>query len=192
MKAINRKLLRDLWDMRGQALAIALVIASGVATFIMSLSTLHSLQLTQATFYQDYRFANVFVSLKRAPESLRRRIADLPGVDKVETRVVALVNVEVGGFADPVRGQLTSVPDEGESQLNRLYLRQGRLIDATRDDEVVLSEPFADAHDLESGDQLAAIINGRRKTLRIVGIARWRGHHSVPPMTWKVRLTTSF
>jgi putative ABC transport system permease protein len=171
MKAINRKLLRDLWDMRGQALAIALVIASGVATFIMSLSTLHSLQLTQATFYQDYRFANVFVSLKRAPESLRRRIADLPGVDKVETRVVALVNVEVEGFVDPVRGQLTSIPDGGESQLNRLYLRQGRLIDATRDDEVVLSEPFADAHDLKSGDQLAAIINGRRKTLRIVGIA---------------------
>jgi putative ABC transport system permease protein len=170
MKTLDRKLLRDLWHMRGQAIAIALVIVSGVATFIMSLSTLHSLQLTQATFYQDYRFADVFVSLKRAPEALRARIAEIPGVDKVETRVVTQVNLDIEGFSDPVRGQVLSIPDEGESILNRLYLRQGRLVDSTRDREVVLTEAFAQAHGLKLGDSLHAIINGRRKALTIVGI----------------------
>jgi putative ABC transport system permease protein len=50
MKAIDRKVFRDLWGMRGQALAIALVIASGVTSFIMSVSTLDSLRRTRADF----------------------------------------------------------------------------------------------------------------------------------------------
>ncbi|MBZ0093325.1 MAG: hypothetical protein K8F27_14035, partial [Sulfuricellaceae bacterium] len=74
MKAIDRKLWRDLWLLRGQALAIALVILSGVATFVMSLSTLDSLRQTRADFYTDYRFAQVFSSLKRAPQSLAARL----------------------------------------------------------------------------------------------------------------------
>lgn len=171
MRAIHRKLWRDLWGIRGQALAIALVIMSGVATFVMSLSTLNSLQLTQATFYRDYRFADVFVSLKRAPETLRSRLQEIPGVDRVETRVVAAVNLDIPGFSDPVAGKLVSIPEQGQPLLNRLYLRQGRLIEAGRDEEVVVSEAFATAHGFTPGATLKAVINGRLETLTIVGIA---------------------
>ncbi len=106
--------------MKGQALAIALVIASGIATFVMSLSTLDSLRLTQSTYYRDYRFAEVFVALKRAPESLKDRIADIHGVEKVDTRVIAAVTIDIDGFPDPVTGRLISIPDEGEPLLNSL------------------------------------------------------------------------
>ena len=171
MKAIDRKLWRDLWGMRGQALAIALVIVSGVAVFVMSLSTLDSLLVTRDTYYQNNRFAEVFVSLKRAPESLAPRIRDIPGVQQVETRVLALAKMEVEGFDDPVTGRLVSIPDHGPSLLNQIYLRKGRLITPGRDDEAVVSEAFANAHGLEPGDKLEAIINGRRKTLTLVGMA---------------------
>jgi putative ABC transport system permease protein len=40
-----------------------------------------------------------------------------------------------------------------------------------RDDEVVVSESFAEGHALKPGDNLGAIINGRRKTFTIVGVA---------------------
>ncbi len=162
---------RDLLGMKGQAVAIALVIVSGVATFIMSVSTLDSLRLTQATYYRDYRFADVFASLKRAPEGLAQRVREIPGVDRVETRVVATANLDIPGFADPVRGQLISIPDEGRGGLNRLYLRKGRTADPERDDEVIVSEPFAEAHGLVPGDAFGAVINGRRKELTVVGIA---------------------
>ena len=89
MRAIDRKLWRELWAMRTQALAIALVIVSGVGIFIMSLSTLDSLYETRERYYRDHRFADVFASLKRAPLSVLRRIGELPGVDKVESRVIA-------------------------------------------------------------------------------------------------------
>jgi putative ABC transport system permease protein len=171
MRAINRKLFRDLWRMKGQALAILLVIASGVATAVMSISTNDSLRLTQAVFYRDYRFADVFVSMKRAPQSLAQQIEAIPGVLQAETRVVAAARLEVENYADPITGMIVSLPGNRPPLLNRLFLRSGRLPDPDRENETVISETFALAHTLHAGDTLAAVINGRRRTLVISGIA---------------------
>lgn len=171
MKALDRKLLRDLWHLRGQVLAIAAVIMGGVATMVMSLSTYDSLVTTRDRFYSEYRFAEVFASLKRAPEPVAERIAALPGVERMETRVRAGVKLEVQGFSDPVTGLLLSLPDVGEAQLNRLHLKRGRTVQPWSTDEVVLSDTFADAHHFQPGDTLAAIINGKYKQLTVVGVA---------------------
>lgn len=171
MRALNLKLLRDLWHMRGQALAIAAVIMGGVATLVMSLSTYDSLVTTRDRFYREFRFADVFVNLKRAPEPVAERLRAIPGVAHLETRVVAGVKLEVAGFTDPITGLLLSVPDSGEPQLNNLFLRRGRWVQPYSADEAVLSDTFADAHHLQPGDKFGAIINGKRKLLTIVGVA---------------------
>jgi putative ABC transport system permease protein len=171
MKSLNIKLWRELWDMRMQALAIAMVIVSGVGIFIMSLSTLDSLYETRESYYRDYHFGHVFASLKRAPLSLVKRIEEIPGVDKVETRVVAYVNLDVEAFEDPVSGHILSLPDNSRGLLNQIYLREGRLPESGRDNEIVLSEEFVQAHKLRLGDKISATINGRRKALSIVGTA---------------------
>ncbi|WP_455211966.1 FtsX-like permease family protein, partial [Kaarinaea lacus] len=171
MKAINKKLWRELWGMRMQALAIAMVIVSGVGVFIMSLSTLDSLLESREKFYRENHFAHVFASLKRAPVSLVSRIEAIPGVNKVESRVIAYVNIDVEGFGEPVSGHLLSLPNNSQGVLNRIYLREGRLIEPGRDDEILMSEEFANAHHLRPGDKIHATINGRRKALSIAGIA---------------------
>jgi ABC-type sugar transport system ATPase subunit len=79
LRALDRKLIRDLWAMKGQSLAIASVIAAGVAMFVTYLSNFDSLQRTRAAYYESARFADVFALLKRAPSSLEARIAALPG-----------------------------------------------------------------------------------------------------------------
>lgn len=171
MKSLDRKLFRDLWGMRGQALAIAAVIVSGVATFIMFISTINSLYTTRNKFYQDYRFADVFASLKRAPEAVKERIAEIPGVEAVETRVVADAKLDIPGFHEPVTGRLVSIPDNGKPLLNGLYIRKGRTVDPGKDNEVIVGEAFSDAHRFSPGDTFKAVINGRLKKLVIVGIA---------------------
>ena len=171
MKSLDRKLFRDLWHMRGQVLAIAAVIMGGVATMVMSLSTYDSLVTTRDRFYSEYRFAEVFASLKRAPETLAERLAALPGVERLETRVRAGVKLEVEGFDDPITGLLLSLPDVGEARLNGLHIKRGRMVQPWSTDEVVLSDTFADAHGFQPGGTLAAIINGKRKKLTVVGVA---------------------
>lgn len=171
MTALNRKLWRDLWRTKGQAFAIVLVIVSGISTFVMLKSTMNALRLSQTEFYRNYAFADVFASLKRAPENLKERIAAIPGVNKVETRVVADVKLRIEGFDEPVTARIVSVPDDRDPGLNRLFIRKGRTVDPLSDNEVVVSEAFAEAHRFIPGDRLGAVINGRWKVLTIVGTA---------------------
>ncbi len=58
-----------------------------------------------------------------------------------------------------------------EPLLNAIYIRRGRTVEPCRDDEVVVSEAFADAHNYRPGDRLRATIRGKRRILRIVGVA---------------------
>jgi putative ABC transport system permease protein len=182
MRALDRKLLRDLWHMRGMAVAISLVLIGGISTFVMSRVTHQSLQVTQARYYVDQRFADVFARLVRAPEAVAERLRELPGVNQVETRVVAGVNLEVAGFGDPIIGRIVSLPEFGEPRLNVPFLRRGRLPAPRADDEIALSEDFADAHGLQPGDRLMATIKGNRKRLEIVGIALSPEYmYAIPP-----------
>jgi putative ABC transport system permease protein len=171
ISALDRKLLRDLWQTRGQALAISVVIGAGIALFVLMLSTFDSLQLTQRVYYDRYRFAEVFAAAKRAPLTIREQIAAIPGVAQVETRVVVDVTLDVPGLTEPAVGRLISIPDRRRSMLCDLFFREGRYIEAGRPDEVVANETFAKAHLLGPGDTIGAIINGRRRELRIVGLA---------------------
>jgi putative ABC transport system permease protein len=182
LRALERKLLRDLWRLRGQVLAIALVIASGVAVLVMSLGTIEALRQTAAAFYDRSNFADVFASLKRAPEGLADRIADIPGVQTAETRIVRFALLDVADFREPVIGQLVSVPETKEPVLNRVMLRSGRMVAPGHPDEVVLSEAFADVHQLEPGASLRALINGKLRTLQVVGTALSAEHvYTMPP-----------
>ena len=171
ISALNRKLFRDLRAMFGQAAAIALVVASGVAMYVMYLANFDSLRRTQLEYYERQAFADVFASLERAPNPVADDIARLPGVATVETRVSTLVRLEISGGAESVMGRLVSVPDGRHPRLNDLYLRRGRWVEPNRSDEVVASEGFVDAHGFVPGDTVAAIVNGRLRHLRIVGVA---------------------
>lgn len=167
---LDRKLLRDLWRMRGQALAIALVAMCGIATFVTMRGSYEALLASRATYYERYRFADVFANLKRAPLSLLERIRDIPGVNEADGRVVFDASLDVPGLEEPASGRLVSIGDRLDSGLNRTHLRKGRPPHPDNNNEVLVSEAFAQANSLQPGDSLYAVINGRRERLRIVGI----------------------
>ncbi len=169
MRSLNRKLLRDVWHLRGQVLAIALVMASGIGLLVMGLTALEALQETARAYYERHRFAQVFAHVERAPLQVAARIAALPGVQTVETRIVRNAVVDISGFNEPVTAQLVSIPTSAPQRLNLLALRAGRLPDAAG--EAVLSEPFATAHHLQLGATVRATLNNKWRQLRVVGIA---------------------
>jgi putative ABC transport system permease protein len=169
--ALDRKLVRDLWQLKGPAIAIGMVMACGVATFVMSLCTQGSLSRTLEAYYERYRFAQVFAHLKRAPDSVAARIAEIPGVARVQTRVIEDVMLDVPKLAEPALGHLISVPERPDLDLNDRYLRAGRLLEPGRAGEVLISEGFSEAHGLAPGDAVSAVINGRKRKLRVVGVA---------------------
>jgi putative ABC transport system permease protein len=170
VKALDKKLLRDLWHTRSQVLTIAFVVAGGMGAFIASFSTYDSLQWSRGVYYEASRFGEVFAGLKRAPAPLEARIGGLPGVAEVETTVVFDVTLDLPGVDEPVVGRMIGLPDGGQPRINRLALRHGRFLEPGSRREVLVSEGFATARKLGPGDRLAAILNGNREELQIVGV----------------------
>ncbi|MEQ1886836.1 MAG: FtsX-like permease family protein [Bryobacteraceae bacterium] len=175
MTALHRKLFRDLIHLRGQVMAVTMVLACGIATYVTMRTAYYSLVVTQEDYYAAYRFADVFANAKRAPESLKPLIQAVPGVAAVETRVVMDVTADVPGLEEPASARIVSIPSRNLSNshndplLNLLFLREGRMPE--RADEALISESFATANQLHTGDSLSVVLNGRWERLRIAGVA---------------------
>ncbi len=167
---LDLKLFRDLGRMKGQIVAVSLVMACGLAMMIMTRSIILTLESTRDAYYQRYRLADVFASLKRAPLSLAERIAELPGVAAIEARVVVDATLDLEGVTEPASAHLVSLPEDRPQTLNQVFIRQGRLPLTGERQQAVVSESFALANKLQIGDSIVAIINGHRDSIIICGI----------------------
>ena len=171
MKAINRKLLRDIGHMAGAVFTISLVVAAGIAAFVTLRGTYDSILETRDLYYGQRRFADVFAHLERAPLSLVDRIEALPGVTRVYPHVVGEARLPLEGLREPAQGRIVSLPDDGVPPLNDVVLVAGRMPSNDRDDEALLIEHFAEVRGVLPGTVLKVIVEGRERTIRVVGIA---------------------
>jgi putative ABC transport system permease protein len=168
--ALDLKLVRGMWRMRGQALAIALVLAAATATFVLSVGVHRSLSATRDAYYARNHFADVFANMTRAPRAVVARVAAIPGVQRAEGNVVQYATLDFPGRHEPVRALVNSVDEFGRSRLNVITLRKGILPRPEHAGDVVVDESFAKANGLDLGDAVTAQIYGRRQPLEIVGI----------------------
>ncbi|MGE0103069.1 MAG: ABC transporter permease [Blastocatellales bacterium] len=168
---LNRKLFRDLLHMRGQVIAVALVVACGVSSFVLLRNTYRSLLATQTSYYSEYRFADIFAQAKRAPVAILPRIAEIPGVAFVQPRIVSLATVDFPGVEQPASGLMISIPEVRAPMLNDLHIVRGRYIEPDKRDEILISSALADRNGFKPGDTISAVINGKWTRLHIVGTA---------------------
>lgn len=171
VRSLDKKLMRDIYYLRGQVITIALVVAVGIGSLIGAVSTRESLRQAQANFYVSHHYAQLFSHLKRAPTYITDRIARLPGVKQFETRIVKEVTLDMPDMDEPAVGRFISIPDSGHPKLNRLIIIKGRALHRGKLHELLVSEAFAKAHALKPGDSISAILNGRKQKFTIAGIA---------------------
>ena len=178
MRALTIKMLRDLRRLWPQALAIALVMAAGVATLVLGIGAYDSLSVTRERYYQENRFADIFALVTRAPNALGRDIATLDGVATVDTRVEKLALADLPGMSEPASVLIVSLPDRNAQRLNRIHLHSGRLPQPASDDALV-SLSFAQAHHFTEGDHIRLLINGRsnhrHSTVARIHLRAWAG-----------------
>ncbi len=182
LRALDRKMLRELWRLRGQLLSIGLVVATAVMTLVTMRGTYDALVQGRSAYYRDYRLGDVWSSLERAPESLRARVARSPGVAAVETRVTSYATLDLPWLDAPGQGLFISVPETRRADVDDIHIREGRYVRPGRASEVVVSDNFFVANDLELGDTIRAVLNGVRRDMIIVGSAISPTHsYAVPP-----------
>ncbi|WP_205914595.1 FtsX-like permease family protein [Rhodobacter sp. SY28-1] len=167
---LRRKVLRDLRRLWAQVLAIALVLAAGVATLILGNGAYASLHETRARYYEENRFADIFADVTRAPRALLGEVRDIKGVLEAEARIVRLGLLDIEGMKEPGSVLFVSLPGD-ETGLNQLFLMEGRLPDPQSAREIVISDGFTTAHGLGPGDTLPVVMNGRQRQLLVTGVA---------------------
>jgi putative ABC transport system permease protein len=170
VRALDIKLFRDLYRLWAQSLAVALVMACGVATLILAVGVHRSLEETRSAYYERYRFGDIFAPAVRAPKSLAATIAAIDGVAAVEPRIAQPALLDIEGFREPATGQLISLPADDYLSVNGLVIREGRLPEPGKSNEIAVNANFADAHGFDPGSHISAIIDGSKLTLTIVGI----------------------
>ena len=171
MRTLDLKLLRELRRHWVQVTSIALVMACGTMTIMGLRSTLTSIRAARDAYYDAYRLGDVFARLQRTPAAIADRIAAIDGAGSTETRIVRDVKLDVPRLSEPAIGHVVSIPEIRRPMLNDLQIRRGRWIAPGREDEVLVSERFAEMNQLGPGDSLAAVINGRWQRLHVVVVA---------------------
>ncbi|MBU6373937.1 MAG: ABC transporter permease [Alphaproteobacteria bacterium] len=168
---LHKKFLRHLWRMKWQALAIVLLVAAGVAVTVMTFSAEEALRSARATYYAQSSFADIFVTMERAPLTLARRAGMIPGVTAADPRIVANGLSLLPGFERPAQVRLISLPDRDDAALNRIAITRGRAPAPEALNEAVALQSFLDATKLRIGDDIQVTVNGRFVWFRIVGAA---------------------
>lgn len=172
MQALDKKLLRDFRRLWKQAFAIAMVLACGVAILLTALGMYTALSDTRETYYERNRFADIFVTVQRAPERLIAELAAIDGVWAVEARTAGNTVLDVPGSVRSATGRILSLPIDAEPRLNVPLLKTGRLPDPTSTSEVMVNANFAIANDFRLGDHFFANLNGQKRQLIITATAQ--------------------
>ncbi len=171
MRTLDRRLLRDLRERWSQLLTIGLVVASGVGAYIALTATFRALDDSRTLYYETNRFGDVFATLERAPDAVGDRLAEIPGVTLVHTRLAASVRIPLESDHHPPIGMVVGLPPGGDAPLNRVRVEEGSMVEAGRSDEALLLEVFAKRNNLAPGDTIPVIMEGTLRSVRIVGLA---------------------
>lgn len=171
MTPLHRKLFRDLWRMKSQALAVALVLACGIGMLVMSVGMQGSLERARDRYYQHNGMADVQAQAVRAPRRLGAELAELPGVAALELRAVGQARISLPWVTEPLAAQLVSLPDDGLPRVNRPLLVAGRWPERNTQGEALVNEAFAQANGLTPGSHLDVVVRGQRQRLHLVGVA---------------------
>ena len=171
MSVLNQKLRRELRTTRGMLLAITSIMVVGILSFVQMRSLYYNLTTAQEAYYARCRMADFWVDLKKAPLSELARVAELPGVVEVRSRIQFFAVVDLPEVRKPLSGLVLTLPERPARVLNNVVMQRGSYFTGATSAEVIVNDAFARAHGLQPGGTIHLLLNNRRQEMLIVGTA---------------------
>jgi putative ABC transport system permease protein len=171
MKVLSRKLRRDFLAAKGMLVAVVVIVGAGIASLLGFQATTNNLNAARVQYYAECQIADFWVDLKKVPLSELAAVEQIDGIATLRSRISEEVIVDLPGVEMPISGRLLSLPVPRRPVINDVVLTAGHWLSGDSKDEVIVSKEFAEHRGLEPGDELNLIMDGQRKSLRVVGIA---------------------
>lgn len=165
-----RKTFRDIRQSWAQTLALAFIVALGVASYIGLISSYRDLSVSYERTYRQLKFADVTFAVAAAPASVLDDILAVPGVTAVSGRLIRDTGLELAD-GEPIRSRLIGLPATGQPDVNQVVIEEGRYLQPEDQYGVLVESHFATIHQIEVGDTISPILNGELVPFEVVGIA---------------------
>jgi putative ABC transport system permease protein len=170
-RMLLRKLLRDVLQRKGALLTLCIIVAIGVGCYISMASVYRDLSGSQKRYYQNYRFADFVVDVKRAPAWAVEEVASLPNVRAARGRVSFETLIDLPTREEPISGLAISMPETSSPVLNDILLYSGTWFSKGDHKEVILNDAFARKNGLSPGSRIKVLLLDKQHDLLVVGTA---------------------
>nr|WP_312289472.1 FtsX-like permease family protein [Clostridium chromiireducens] len=170
MKILFRNLLRDLKKSKGQFISILIIVILGVAFYTSLNSVFKNLSNSSTQYYEEYRLADIWVDLYKAPASAKDKIESLPYVKMSTERIINDASISLSEENATLR--FITLPDAKREIVNDIVIKSGRYFSEEDNNQCILDEDFLKANNLNLGEYIYPVINGNKVKLKIVGSAK--------------------
>ncbi|MDR3598360.1 FtsX-like permease family protein [Clostridium sp.] len=170
MNILLKNLLRDIKKSKGQFISILIIIILGVTFYTALNSAFKNLSNSSAKYYEEYRLADLWIDLDKAPASIKEKVEKLPNVEMVTGRIVKDASINISGENATLR--FITLPDIKNNVVNDINIESGRYFSGEDSNQCLLDEDFFKANDLKLGEYIYPIINGNQVKLKVIGVVK--------------------
>ncbi|WP_297427243.1 FtsX-like permease family protein [Clostridium sp.] len=170
MNILFRNLLRDIKKSKGQFISILIIVILGVAFYTALNSVFRNLSNSSEQYYEEYRLADIWVDLYKAPASVKDKIEKLPYVKMTSERIVNDASINISEENATLR--FITLPDIKKDIVNDIVIKSGRYFSEDDSNQCLLDEDFFKANNLSLGDYIYPVINGNKVKLKVIGCVK--------------------
>lgn len=169
MNKLNRMLIREILNSKGQFIAAVAVVFAGIVMFSTSFMSYKNLKNSVDSYYEEYRFMNYYAEVQGISPTGISEVKSMKGVKDV----VGRISVDVGADMDNskrITVRIISMPDEGNPSVNRLVFTSGGSLDKKDQYSCLVSKKFSEVYRLEKDSTLKVIIDLKTYEFNVDGI----------------------
>jgi len=168
-RTLWRKTLRDLRASWAQSLALVVIVALGIASYVALTGAYRDLGSSYQHTYDALNFADVTFRVRSAPRSAAETLAAVEGVAAVTPRLV----LDTGYLLPddtPIRARLIGLDARAQPAVNQVHLLEGDFLSPDDPTGVLVESHFAKAYDLHPGDEVTPLIQGQKQRFTVRGV----------------------
>ena len=168
MKKLDKRLFRMIKSTKGQYVAVLAIIITGIFVFTAVNNSAINLGDSLKDYYAETNFADIFVTASSVPQKLESTLTEESNIKEAEARLVFDTSFITDDTEDKVNVRVVSV-DKYENKINKLFIKSGKRQLSEKD--IIIVEQFAEARNIQLGDEITLQINGRHYKFNVSAIA---------------------
>lgn len=169
MRMLLLKTWRDIGARKGQFIALIVLVALGITSYVSFISGYEDLHTSAEASYAQLKFEDFSTQVLGAPKGVVNTIRKLPDVAAAEGQLIVDTPLDI----DP-RVQMTArvigIPVDHRLSVNNILVLSGSYVTAGKRD-VLLHPILANRRGVQIGDRLTLDVLGQKRGVRVAGIA---------------------